>query len=198
MKLALTFPPPNNLLIHHPLLGLCYFVQGERRNVLRKADSGNEVNTLGVDITKGWTTFTPSGKEPMFYIFKLTTGSVQGKEVGVSGSDQGEAEKLLRAKLGLDAEATLEFVNSVADAATASFDELKGEKIDPNNPQGLDNNTSGEAVKSRNPQNPNLHVPANPAVEVPGGIQPAQAETDPSKPVIPLEGAPGDTMHPNG
>lgn len=206
MPMDLTWPVPTNILVNHPAFGVCYLGADSK---IRSATTGGELLTMGIDLNRGWTLYHPTGNSKMFHVFdvKLQDGTVT--RAGVSAPDEKSAAQVIRAKLGLDANAELNCCDCICDANTATFDDLKrstmnqklGGNDSPESMQQQVNNPSGQ-VQPINPnlglQDPKLQVPKNPSVQVPGGQSPAQAPTDPSAPRIPQEREPGDSMHPDG
>lgn len=210
MPMDLTWPPPYNLLVRHSALGVCYICKEPKGMVIRSADHGGELLTMGVDLKQGWTLYHPTGGNKMFHVFDVKLQDGTQTRTGASAPDEKSAAQIVRAKLGLDANTELKCCDCICDANTATFDDLK-KAATMNQKLGGDdsaeamqrqvNNPSGQ-VQSVDPnlglQDPKLQVPKTPSVPVPGGQSPAQAPTNPSAPRIPPENAPGDSMHPGG
>jgi hypothetical protein len=132
MPFELSFPVPENILVKHVKLGVCFFTKDERRFVCRNALTGNEIDTRLIDVNRGWVLYTPkTGNRTMFYLFTVETADGL-KKIGASSATEEDAKRKIRAKLGLGGDIKLNKIDSFPDAATATFEEFRASVVKKN------------------------------------------------------------------
>ncbi len=207
MGMEVAYPPPTNVPLWHPTLGICFCVPDEKGKdgiKIRSARHGGELLTIGADVRKGWEYYNPSKGSGMFHVFeaKLANGTVS--KVGAEGKDEQTAKATVRAKLGLDENVELTCVDCIPNAATAKFEELgmnaankvggddsvesMQKNLQPAAPQSGDPRGAGPVDPKLGFDDPKMQPPGNKTVQTADGTQPAQAPTDPSAPVVAPEG----------
>lgn len=213
MPMELVYPPPANILVRHVRFGVCYFTNDNGKPICHNATTGSQIDTRNVDVTKGWTLYTPTGKATMFHVF-----NIGGKQAGASAANEEEAKKVIRSKLGLGPDVEMQCIGCFVDAANCSFEEFQNSSVkqggndsDQNLQKGVDGNVGNRQnnvapmpreAQSNNPQLRNpvpgqglMNEQQGNAVQTPVGTAPRQAETNPGGSKLPPEGSEEDSIN---